>query len=318
VVFTGSPFRILKMNSFLIVIFFSFVASFESVQDLGANTACTIDGNNFSKCTFDGYQLTVNLGLESSLHLVSNSGEIVECNILSTKNGWHGEQCGGNAHDANFIRRKDHNGIDKIFGSIRIGTDVCSIKPDAVGVEKMACTPERDFPPPGDAVKPPVNSNEEYDAHVRKLHVGFDPMHAIGGATDHQGRLLYDDSGSNIDVMVVWTTDAECKNSFLPVGCTLTATTESNMRGVIDLLVAEANTAFSLSGMLSSLRLVHAYRDSTYVEPPKNADVNSPNETLLVAIRELANPTDGKLDKVHELRTLYGADMVQLIIGTCF
>merc|ERR1711862_669820 len=59
------------------------------------------------------------------------------------------------------------------------------------------------------------------------------------------------------DVMVVWTKRAECKNSGLSPGCTLTTQTRANMFAKINLAVDETNTAFSLSGINTELRLVH-------------------------------------------------------------
>jgi hypothetical protein len=264
---------------------------------------CTITGNS-SKCTFDPSQL--NLGWDSAFPVFDTNGEIFECDAVVTQNGWYGEQCTGNAKDANFITSKDQNGLSKVFGSLRISTDICSIQPNANGTEGMLCTPETEFPPEQDGLEPPDDGDEEYEGYVRNLHVGFDPTISEGGAENIHGRLLYDDSGTNIDVMVVWTNDAECANSKLPRGCTLTAITESNMRGLIDLAVSETNTAFSQSGILSSLRLVYAYRDPTYAEPT----------TFDEALGNLRSTSDGKLDSVHTLRSLYGADLVQMIVGT--
>jgi hypothetical protein len=88
----------------------------------------------------------------------------------------------------------------------------------------------------------------------------------------------------------------------------LTTVTENNMYGLIDLAVAETNTALQLSGIYSTLRLVHAYRDPDYIEPTSNV--------YPVALEELRNATDGKLDSVHKKRTLYAADLVQMLMST--
>ena len=132
----------------------------------------------------------------------------------------------------------------------------------------------------------------------------------IRGSTFNQQQeqrgLVIDDSGSTIDVMVVWTKKAECMNSDLDAGCTNTATTENNIRGLIDLAVAETNTAYTLSGVTTQLRLVHAYREPNYVEAATNA-FNS-------ALSSIRGTTDGVMDDVHTLRTTYGADVVAMII----
>lgn len=119
-------------------------------------------------------------------------------------------------------------------------------------------------------------------------------------------RGLVDDSGSNIDVMVVWTKKAECRKSGFAAGCTNTATTENNMRGLIDLAVAETNTAYTLSGVTTQLRLVHAYREPNYVETATNAFDS--------ALASIKGTTDGVMDDVHTKRNTYGADVVAMII----
>ena len=109
-----------------------------------------------------------------------------------------------------------------------------------------------------------------------------------------------------IDTMVIWTKMAECKKSGLAVGCTLSSMTENNMRGLIDLALAETNTAFRLSGVTAQLRLVHAYREPNYVEEVFNAFGS--------ALSSIKSKTDGVLDNVHTNRDTYGADIVAMII----
>jgi len=109
-----------------------------------------------------------------------------------------------------------------------------------------------------------------------------------------------DDSGDVLDVMVVWTKDAECKNAGFVPGCTLTASTDSSMRALIDLAVEETNTAYEISGANTELLLVHAYRHPTYTASSFNG--------------ALDDVTDNTVDGVHENREQYGADIVALII----
>jgi hypothetical protein len=123
-----------------------------------------------------------------------------------------------------------------------------------------------------------------------------------------RNRQLDDDSGSNIDILVVWTTAAECSTSDLPVPCLLTATTRFNMLSVVKLAISQTNTAFAESGIRTQLRMVHAYRDSTYVETPATRYVKE--------LEHLRTVDDQKLDSVHEKRALYGADIVVMIAGT--
>jgi hypothetical protein len=277
-------------------------------------TACTFKKKS-SKCRFNSNNLQLDTG--TAIQLVVRNGRKINCRKLAVKkaNVWHG-QCDGDARDANFIQRKDLLGISRVYGSIRVGSDICRIAPNSNGTDEIACVADSEFIAEEEAIAAPPEG--DYAAQVRNLQFGFHPeisndtdtsFHSIrGGGVHGHRRLPYDDSGSNIDVMVVWTSEAECKNSGLNAGCTLTATTENNIRGLIDLAVAETNTAFELSGILSSLRLVHAYRDPTYVEPT--------TDVYETALDNLGSVADGSLDSVHTFRALYGADMVQMLIST--
>lgn len=125
-------------------------------------------------------------------------------------------------------------------------------------------------------------------------------------SADHR-RRLFDDAGTTLDIMVVWTLEAECLYSGLQEVCTTSESTEDNMLGLIDLAIEESNTAFTLSGINTQLRLVHAYQHPDYVE--KVVD------TFSIAVDELQDAEDGELDDVHEKRALYGADLVAMIVG---
>ena len=117
-----------------------------------------------------------------------------------------------------------------------------------------------------------------------------------------KNRSLNDPSVT-IDVMVVWTKNAECANSDLHPGCELTSQTTTNILDKIQLAVDETNTAFALSGISSELRLVHAYLDATYYETDQ-------------ALNDLTYTGDGLLDDVHEKRIRFGADIVSLWIDS--
>lgn len=238
----------------------------------------------------------------------SNISHLIESTCLHR----YGE-CDGDAQDANFVKHKDHSGNEKVYGSIRVGSDICHIAPNADGDDEIDCAPESDFEQDNEPVEAPEDKHEENGS--RQLVFGYTPTSSIvnvthamrGSAGSTAGRRLYDDSGANIDVLVVWTNEAECANAGLSEGCTLTLTTTSNMRGRIDLAVAETNIAFDMSGVNTELRLVHAYRDLDYSEPL--------TDTYVTAVANLRSTTDGKLDSVHSKRTLYGADVVHMIMG---
>jgi len=122
---------------------------------------------------------------------------------------------------------------------------------------------------------------------------------------DQQGsRALYDDSGANLDVMVVWTKKAECKNYGLAEDCDLSDQTKAAMEAKINLAIDETNTAFALSGADTQLYLAHSYRHSTFVETSITESLN--------ALR------NGEISGTEQNREIYGADIVSMILDEPF
>jgi len=83
-------------------------------------------------------------------------------------------------------------------------------------------------------------------------------------STSFQERNLQKCPLHVIDVLVPWTAEAECKQSNLESDCTRTTATAQNMQDLIQLAVAETNTAYQNSGVkvndeVARLNLVHAY-----------------------------------------------------------
>lgn len=103
--------------------------------------------------------------------------------------------------------------------------------------------------------------------------------------------------------MVVWTKESECRYAHGAPLCDVNDASASTMRGLIELGVEIMNVAFEVSGVDTEVRLVHAYRHPTY------------NESIQPGrqIQHLINPRDGELDDVHDLRALYGADLVTMV-----
>ncbi|MBW2369846.1 MAG: pre-peptidase C-terminal domain-containing protein [Deltaproteobacteria bacterium] len=100
------------------------------------------------------------------------------------------------------------------------------------------------------------------------------------------------DSGSIIDVMVVYTPDAR-----------FAAEGEAAMHRLIDLAVLETNIGYSYSGIHQRLRLVHT-EEVNYSESEFDM-----GETL----KRLQLKNDRYMDNVHTLRDTYAADCVVLI-----
>jgi len=75
------------------------------------------------------------------------------------------------------------------------------------------------------------------------------------------------------------------------------------MNALINLAIAETNTAYARSGIFPRLRLVHR-EEIAYTE---SGDFSTD-------LDRLTNPSDGFMDNVHALRNAHGADLVSLIV----
>ena len=98
------------------------------------------------------------------------------------------------------------------------------------------------------------------------------------------------DSASQIDVMVVWTPAARSA-----------AGGTAAMQSLVDLSVANSNTAYANSNVTQRIRLVYS-GEVTYTESSISTDLS-----------RLTSTSDGNMDTVHSLRNTYGADVVTLI-----
>ena len=116
---------------------------------------------------------------------------------------------------------------------------------------------------------------------------------AEGGAEAASAEGDNCDSGSVIDVLVVYTTLA--RNA---------AGGAAAIQAEIDLAISISNSAYSNSLIGTELNLVHV-EEVTYNE------VGSYSQHLF----RLTNFADGYMDNVHDLRDQYGADMVSLIVA---
>ena len=177
-----------------------------------------------------------------------------------------------------------------VVGSLVDGDSVYKIGQDANGdtfIEEFQNLPDEAEPA----------GNHESDAGAGEYDTASDTTAAE--ATIEGGNII-------MDIMLVWTKNAECRNSGLSRGCSPTAQTTANMEARLNLAIEETNTAFALSDINARLRLVHAYRHPDYVEASSDA--------FRSALYGMQNPSDGIMDDVHPLRTQYGADLVAMII----
>lgn len=100
------------------------------------------------------------------------------------------------------------------------------------------------------------------------------------------------DTGATLDVMVMYTTTARTAEG-----------STAAMKARVALAVAETNQAYANAGVTPRLRLVHT-EEITYTE----------SGNIQTDVNRLTATTDGHMDIVHNLRNIYGADMVSLIV----
>lgn len=100
------------------------------------------------------------------------------------------------------------------------------------------------------------------------------------------------DSGSQIDIMVVYTDDARAAEG-----------STAAMKARIALAVTETNNSYAWSGVTPRLRLVHV-QEYSYTE----------TGNLSTDLNRMIGTSDGYFDSVHAIRNTYGADMVGLIV----
>ena len=151
-------------------------------------------------------------------------------------------------------------------------------------------------------VQPAENENKLAPTIIDNIDEHLLPKTLEFGDQNH--RHLLDDTGGNLDVMIVWTRAAECEEAGLRAGCTVSSRTHENMKQMTRLAINAANTAFQSSGVQTSLHIAHSYRHPTYVE----ASSANTNLDLLRGTR------DGHMDDVHAKRSQHGADIVALIV----
>lgn len=123
---------------------------------------------------------------------------------------------------------------------------------------------------------------------------------AVGNvSTRSSGSVSSADNGSVLDLLVLYSNVTR-----------LAAGGTSAIRAEIQLAVDVANAAYVASGIGSRLRLVHM-DEVTY-------DEVTGWDGFLDHLTRLWDPDDGYFDHAHDLRNLYGADLVSLIVEDSF
>ena len=106
------------------------------------------------------------------------------------------------------------------------------------------------------------------------------------------GRLCGEETHDTVDVAVVYTPAAR-----------EAAGGSAEIEAVIDLMIAETNQAYAVSGLGQRVALVDR-SEVRYTETYPRSDLD-----------RLVDPSDGHLDEVHALRDRVGADLVHLIVA---
>jgi hypothetical protein len=155
-------------------------------------------------------------------------------------------------------------------GNVRAAGRLFQIRYVGNGAHAVREIDESRFPPDGDPI--PV-SMPKHDAHAIP-----DPLAA--------------DSSARFDVMVLYTPAARSA-----------AGGTTAMMALVNLAVAETNSAYSRSGVIPRVRLVYT-GEVGYTEV---GDFSTD-------LSRLRNSSDGFIDHIHALRNAFGADLVSLII----
>jgi len=193
---------------------------------------------------------------------------------------------------------------------------VCFIGPDANREMVFTKRLQEDYADkldPIDVMDPVERALVEDESHARMNKDMISPILGPLGNTASQfmdlgNRYLFEhhdaqreleDCGTTINIMVLWTKQAECRSSGLHDQlCVTTSTTTTNMQNLITLALSESNIAFVESGINASLHLVHSYR-TDYNE--RNSDGTSE------ALEYLKSEEDGVLDDAHTNRRAHDA-----------
>jgi hypothetical protein len=145
-----------------------------------------------------------------------------------------------------------------------------------------------------------LHAIEEIDAGKYSQCATSDAQHIVSAGGDLPGNVSPSAPSADlpgglptVDVLVVYTPEARTA-----------AGGQSSILATIDLAVLETNQAYANSGINYRVELVKAV-EVAYTEVTSFS-------AMLGALR---NPTDGVLDEVHDLRDMYGADMVSMIVG---
>ncbi|MCA8979827.1 MAG: hypothetical protein H6831_09170 [Planctomycetes bacterium] len=210
-----------------------------------------------------------------------------ELTVLATKDAqrssragsrtWLGDVAGSPNGDVRLVRRGD-----VVVGTVRADGQLYRVRPDAEGHHLVELVDETLLP--GCAGDPTASSALGADAAPDTPD--------NGGATT--GNDLPVTGTTEIDILVVYTPTAR-----------IVSGGTDGVLALIELAELETNQAFANSGIDLAVRVVHCAELAGYTE----------SSSFSTELSRLRTPGDGYADEVHELRDLYGADQVSMIVG---
>ncbi|CAB9508933.1 expressed unknown protein [Seminavis robusta] len=193
---------------------------------------------------------------------------------------------------ANLLRYQAGNSNAEVFTGLvhdRAGGMYYELKPDIDGNVEVLSTQREDMPMSA-LVQPEVQSIwTEFKALADYL------------ATCALNLRRDPDKFVEIDVMIVWSHNAECAKAGLPVDCSVTDDSLNIMLAALNLTVEINNFVHANSQTNTSLKIVHAQRDTSGYRETDPFQL----------ITELTIPLfDGQLNYIHPLRDQKKADLV--------
>ena len=246
------------------------------------------DLTNFSLSCVESTNITVSFENKKTLFQMDKRPKSTKSTKSKMENVFlSGEEENGSS--INLLRKPD----GQIIGSMTdvIEGTVTQLKVDMDGINSVEIIPSSDFPPEADAVVELVPNKEAPPQRFL-----FDTL-KIPNVT----RRVNIASMITIDVLVLWTKNAECKYATEDRSCTRNNGTKEQMVALIELAIFETNTAYEKSGVNLKLELAHSELVDSINEPAEDA--------FYATLSNLRSDP-----AVQQKRASYGADIVALII----
>lgn len=250
----------------------------------------------------DGYKATKKTKKDK------NGRRLVEEVDVAGHTTWYGEESSlhesGSAAAVTLLHTDTGLLMGHYVDTVTGATTTFSISPDGT-IASETQTPE-DFLPEDDIEVPDEDKDNIFLRRTRESRIQDDQERMLRG---FKSQVVPQDSRNLatthvIDLMIVWTSYAECLLSGLGSNCKTNDETEAKMRAKLELHVDQTNTAYQDSGINVVLRLVYAYCAEDY----DNENRQSGRDHLI----DIRNGRNG-LEDVKSLADNYGADMVAFV-----